>query len=360
MSDLSFEMKFVSTRSIDMKTQFVTLLLVLASSSIFSQAKYTPEKLGWKPYQINDKKLGTINYYVSSNKIEEKKPLLVYLDGSGNLPLYQIMERGVGGTIALNLKELSKTYHIVVLSKPGIPFIDTVKMESQYGGMTIPSYKPKTDEYDKRLSLEWRAEAASAVINKIDKELLLNKSKIAVIGISEGFAVGAKLAAINKKVTHAVLVVGHGLNQFFDFIIEARNEALIGKLTLEQAQNRIDSLYNDIRAIYADKGNTQKKWLGHTYLRWSSFCGSLPMDDILKANIPTYVIACANDSNSPVLSMDYLYLESIRQGRANIDYKVYPYDHFFNETVKDEKGEVTTTNHTLDVIGSTIKWISDR
>lgn len=343
-----------------MKTLIASLLLVFASINLFSQAKYTPEKLGWKSYQINDKKLGTINYYVSNNKIEETKPLLVYLDGSGNLPLYQIMERGVGGTVALNIKELSKTYHIVVLSKPGIPFIDSVKM-GDYGGMRIPTYKPKTDEYDKRLSLEWRAEAASAVINKIEKELPVNKSKIAVIGISEGFSVGAKLAAINKKVTHAALVVGHGLNQFFDFIIQARNEALVGKITLEQAQKRIDSLYNDFRAIYADKGNITKQWQGHTYLRWSSFCGSLPMDDILKANIPTHIIACANDLNTAVLSTDYLYLESIRQGRTNIDYKVYPYDHFFNETLTNEKGEVTgKTNHTLDVIGSAIKWINDK
>jgi hypothetical protein len=342
-----------------MKITF-SFLLALISLSVFSQNKYTPERLGWTPFQIKDKKLGTINYFVSSNEIKSKKPVLLYLDGSGNLPLYQIMQRGVGGTIALNVKELSKTYHIVVLSKPGIPFIDSVKMED-YNGVKIPSYKPKTDEYDKRLSLEWRAEAASAVINKIEKDLPINNSKIAVIGISEGFSVGAKLAAINKKVTHAALVVGHGLNQFFDFIIQARNEALTGKITLEQAQKRIDSLYTDFRAIYADKSSITKQWQGHTYLRWSSFCGSFPMDDVLKANIPTHVVACANDTNTAVLSTDYLYLESIRLGRTNIDYKVYPYDHFFNEPVKNEKGEVTgMTNHTLDVIGSAITWINNK
>jgi len=53
------------------------------------------------------------------------------------------------------------------------------------------------------------------------------------------------------------------------------------------------------------------------------------MENVLSVDIPVYIVAGSEDRNTTILSTDYLYLESIRRGKNNITYKVYPYDHLF-------------------------------
>ena len=59
---------------------------------------------------------------VYKNKISERKPLIVYLQGSTNLPLYFIKPDGrYSSGITLNLHSMSHDYHIVLISKPNTP-----------------------------------------------------------------------------------------------------------------------------------------------------------------------------------------------------------------------------------------------
>jgi hypothetical protein len=325
-------------------------------AGVYAQ-QYTPEQLGWKHFSIHHQETGTINYYVTLNTIKQEKPILLYLDGSGSYPLYQYTERGIGSSVPLDYQKLSNDYHIIVISKPGVPFIDSVQMDSVTG---YPLYDTP-EEYTRKLSLDWRVKAADMVLKDAQKNLPEDKSKIAVLGISEGFQVGAKLIATNKHITHAVLMVGNGLSQFYDFIIQNRLDAQTGLLDERQAQENIDSLYSVFRKIYADGKSTEKSWYGHTYLRWNSFVQNNPTDNILSTDIPVYIVACSNDRNTSVLGTDYLYLESIQQGKTNITYNVYPYDHMFNEVIRDDQGNVVSVNHRMkEVIDSALIWIKGK
>jgi len=76
----------------------------------------TPEKLGFKAYRIADRSLGEVNYYVCSKNIDQEKPLLLYLDGSGPYPLFQQSEKGMGSSFVIYYKNLSNEYHVLVIS----------------------------------------------------------------------------------------------------------------------------------------------------------------------------------------------------------------------------------------------------
>lgn len=336
------------------KLMFFCVFFSLISQITYGQ-EITPEKIGFKSFSIQDSSLGTVNYYVTANKIEEKKPVLLYLDGSGPYPLFQKTEQGIGSTVILDFKSLSNDYHIVLISKPGVPFFDVVERDSQTG---YPKYQEPI-EYKNKLSLDWRVNAAKLVLKQVINELKVNISKVALIGISEGFQVGTKLANEDKSITHLIIGIGNGLNQFYDFIIQNRIDEQSGVITSEQAQKNIDSLISIAKEIYAKPKETKKDWYGHTYLRWSSFTNNNPTDNILSLNIPVYIIAASKDRNSSVLGTDYLYLESIRNGKNNIVYKVYPYDHSLNEYVKDENGKIiTVNNHMQEIYNDALIWLN--
>ena len=346
---------FTKIKYRNMYKKFLLGLFILLSLVVNSQA-ITPEKLGFRHYQIASDSLGEINYYVSSNSIEKKKPVLLYLDGSGANPLFQYTERGIGSTVILDFKELSENYHVVLISKPGIPFIDSVKMNEETG---FPLYE-HPQEYKKKLSLEWRVYSAQLVLEQILKNIPVEKKKVAVLGISEGFQVGAKLTSITPNITHSLLFVGNGLNQFYDFIIQHRVDAQSGKISEEEAQKNVDFLLSAVKDIYANPTATDKEWYGHTYLRWASFTRNNPTENILSVNTPIYIAVASKDRNTTVLGTDYLYLESIRNHKKNITYNVYPYDHSFREITTDEKGNIiSVTNHMNRMIKEGIKWLDE-
>ena len=314
-----------------MKKILTILFFGILTANLFAQPK-TPDEYGLKQFCLKDKSLGEINFYVTKNGIEESKPLLILLDGSGHLPIYLLLKNDDGksqikGTIPFKYNELSKNYHVVLISKPGTPFLDSIQVNTyeQYS----ENYKP-SKEYTEKLSLEWRVNSSSKIIDYLSKEVEIKESEIIAIGYSEGGQLVPKLALENGKVTKIINIVGGGLNQFYDFITAERLNSQKGIITADQAQIKIDSLNLKFKDIYNNPNETNKFWLGHTYKRWASFCKDIPIENMQKLEIPILIIASGNDENSPISGLDYVNLEFIRKNKTNLTYKVYPNcDHWF-------------------------------
>ncbi len=64
--------------------------------------------------------------------------------------------------------------------------------------------------------------------------------QLIVVGVSEGFQVGAKLASIEPRISRVGLFVGNGLNQFYDFVIEERMKMERGEQSPSATQSQID------------------------------------------------------------------------------------------------------------------------
>lgn len=338
-----------------MKPLFLLLTLALSLHQCWGQNKARKE-FGLIHHSITDKKLGVINFYVSDTLHEQTKPLLLFLDGSGNNALFTYRPDTDGklqlySSIPFHYKSLSLTYHIVCISKPNVPLTDTL----------LSNEFPKENAiYDSMMSADWRVLSASKVLDYVLKNYSVDQTKIVAMGYSEGGQVAPRLSLAHKKITHCIAFVGGGLNQLFDQIIENRIAAQKGEMSQQEAQQRIDSLYLDFEKIYRKPRSTTDFWYGHTYLRWSSFCSTPTLSYLVKLSIPTYIAQGTDDQSTSILSSDYIRLEFLRLGKTNLTHKIYPdCDHMFNKVIKT--GETLRYDNILDtVINDALKWLGTK
>ncbi|WP_192579008.1 hypothetical protein [Fibrisoma limi] len=206
----------------------------------------------YKHFLINHSKLREVNYHILSKDSSIKKPVLLWLDGSGCIPLRTVVEdtkksRYTLSSIMIKADSLADFFHVVLISKPGIPFTDTVHVESlqtfDYGKFAETKYVDQQcgRSYNDRASLNWRAEAAALVLDDLHNKVNIDQKRIIVAGHSEGAPVAAKVATLSPHVTHVGCFSGPGLSQLYDFVIGPRKQVLTGELTAEQAQAKIDS-----------------------------------------------------------------------------------------------------------------------
>lgn len=334
------------------KAFYALILLFFFHKPSFGQHEKITDK--WNTVKLSDSILGEVDYHVYKNKINEHKPLIVYLQGSTNFPLYYVKPNGrYSSGITLNINEMSNDYHIILISKPNTPLVDSIEI--------APSGRrqyPMKEGYSEKYSLDWRANSADLVINDALKTLNIDTSKLIVWGHSEGSQVAPAVAVRNKSVTHVVSMMGNSLNHLYDFILMQRLSALKGEQSNEEAQLAIDSLYIEFEKIYNDPTSTSKEWFGETYYKWSSFTLNSPIENMLKLDIPILYVAGGEDQHS-IMNMDYAKLEFLRKGKDNLTYKVYPNcDHFFLETKTDESGKKEWIDHLDEVNKFTLDWVN--
>ncbi|MBX0293103.1 alpha/beta hydrolase [Hymenobacter sp. HSC-4F20] len=273
-------------------------------------------------------RLKSFTIHVTKSASKARRPLLVYLDGSGNFPLYYKTKSGrYNSSVPLDVRRYAKDYYVVVISKPGIPFQDSLRYSSSGRG-----YYPENDTFTHLYSLDWQAEAASATIDYVVKNFPIDTRKVIVIGYSEGSQVAPRVAVLNKKVTHVVCLVGNTLNHLYDFLLTARLQVERKQISPVEGQRIVDSLYAEYAKLYQSPKAVDQTWYGSTYLKWSSFSRTTPLENMLKLSIPILYIAGGRDNNQTIMSMDYAKLEFLRQGKTNLLYRVYPdCNHYFQE-----------------------------
>lgn len=341
--------------------RFVCLFFLLACCGI-SQAQPTlPADYGLKAFTINDKTLGNIHFYVSSKGIQTTKPLLLVLDGSGHYPMAVMVFLRKGSFVCnsfdTQLLTLADKFHVVLISKPDVPFCDTVRIDrdSASPADAVALLHPSAG-YRQRAGLDWRAQAASRVIDYVYGHLPVDRSRIIAYGYSEGAQVVPKLSVLNKKITHCASIAGSGLNQFYDFITDVRMKAAQGSISQQTAQQQVDSLFAQFAAIYAAPHATDREWEDHSYQRWASFCTDIPLNNLVQLKIPIFMAAGSNDPHSPIFGLEYVRLEFLRLGKKNLTFRVYPTDHSFNE-VKTVNGRDSVISHKAEMMQDLMNWI---
>ena len=109
-------------------TVLVSLWLV---QNLFAQGTL-PSDWGLRAYQIIDKKLGQIDFYVTEKGIDQEKPLVFMVSGSRGLPVMLVVQTGdkskqIGTMPPDQIKYYSEKFHVVLIGKAGTPFCDTLR-----------------------------------------------------------------------------------------------------------------------------------------------------------------------------------------------------------------------------------------
>lgn len=268
-----------------------------------------------------------IIYYSYTKGEKKKENLIIYLQGSDPSPQFSYSIRGseIKRFCWLHgeFKDIPENYLFVVIEKIG------------FGDLINEDSIPKPRIYQEKNSLDHRVFRVSSVINKLSSETTFKK--IIVYGHSEGAPVGAKLATVNKKVTHLGFWAGNALPDFYDFALESRKEYYKGNITVEDSQKQIDELISSFKnEIATDSLNTEGN--GYTKKRWWSY-SEPPINHLLQLEIPVFVQVATNDESAPIESTYLIPLEFTRLGKTNLTYKVcVGCDHGFNS--KDDDGNV--------------------
>lgn len=344
---------------ITMKTIFVLLSLFLIEN-IFAQG-VTPEDWGLKKFNFKDAQLGNIDFYVTEKGIDTDKPIIFVVSGCNGLPTMLVVRSGeksikLGTVPPDQIKDFSDQFHVAFIGKAGTPFCDTVMVEEIDPMKNLEEYRPSA-EYIQKCGMEWEVQASILVIDSLCNMLPNPEKKVIAVGFSEGGILVTKLASECKKITHLVSIVSTGLNQFYSSIINRRMDEVTGNLTHKEAQAEVDSLFAVYKKIYDDPDNTEKWYYGHPYRRWGSFCNYIPLEYLVKLEIPIYYLNGSIDRNSPILQADYIMLEFLRLGKTNLTYTVLPgVEHSLYEVVVED-GEEKAISRRKEAFKMIHDWI---
>ncbi|ALW85678.1 hypothetical protein AUC43_11615 [Hymenobacter sedentarius] len=312
-------------------------LLGLAAPGVAqpSKAPRIPEEFGYRHLVVMFGR-DSVDVLVLSKPGEEmqKKPLLLWVQGSLPTPLVLYDKRGAFPVFPFHPKAVQKTCHLAIVGKPGIPLTADVEGRNpnrMFGETTPPPY------YCARNYLGYFVRRDVAVLRYFKKQPWVDKAHVVAAGHSQGSTVVAHLAAVPSLVSHAVYLSGNPLGQLMSMLSESRqaDDSVAAAATFQRWQTVVAN------PTVADcVGDDPRNTFGF---------GATPLPVLLRAKVPVFVGYGTRDRG--VAGDDYLHLETIRLHKTNFTFRDYPgrehnffgfkngqinYDDFYWDNVGDD------------------------
>lgn len=255
--------------------------------------------------------------------LAERKPLLVYLEGSGAQSQFIVTDDGkVAYTIfGLIAQHVGPKFHVATLEKRGVKFGEHAKYGTAEGASA---------EYNKYATYDGRVSEVRLLLDTLLAQPMIDASKVVLVGHSEGADVAAAVASADPRVTHVAFLSGGGPTQLFDLLVLQRHQLAKQGKSPEEIEQQIEGLEAEYRKVLADPDSETKFFAGHAYKRWSSFVQHPPVESLLATRAKLFLAQGTEDQAVPIESFDYLVVELMRHGRENATVRRYPgCDHSF-------------------------------
>ena len=300
------------------KYNFMLLLLTFHLCS-FEQTIRT-EKIPRQPFVKYVKKYGhrdSATFYLSETSVKTSLPLVIFIQGSGNTSLYAEDK----GRITPQFGHMTwydvcnNRYRVLVIEKPGVNYLQQ---------------DIENPKFDKEFSLENWSNLIIETITYILKTESIDKSKIMIAGHSEGGVVAATVAnKLNGIITHVTILAGEGPTQLYSLYRFAEEGVFFNKGGFS-SQQRIDSLENSWKKIQNEPLETNKKFWGFTYLRWSSFLKTSVLEQLTGFTGRIMIMQCTNDKNVSPESAKILYSSLLSKTKDVVLQMIAGADHSFH------------------------------
>jgi len=285
-----------------------------------------------------------IDLYVSEEPEDGAPlPLVVYVHGSGCQSHFVEVDGRVQGrnghsTIADVVRGRAR---LVIVEKPGVQMLDD-PIDPGGAAHASPTFRLEH-------TLERWSEAVHAALEAARKLPGVLPGRVLVAGHSEGGIVAARVAAMDRSVTHVAVLAGGGPTQLFDLIALARRGALLQNVSAVP-QERIDYALNQWRDIQADPQSPDRLFLGHPFRRWSSFLSSSTLEQLLESDARIYAAQGTEDQAVAWESFEMLRAELLAHGRRAEFDVVEGADHSFGvRTIPPSDGW-------KDLFGRIVTW----
>lgn len=334
-----------------MKPYFIILSILCYSVFALGQNAQVIENKATL-FSIEEKK-DTIDFIVVDTVLNQKKPVLLWCQGSLPIPLFcEIEGYGyyfIGGGISnFDLNKIVQHYHLVVISMPKTPVLapkENLNQSFQY----IPNpNKPKEFlmEYIEADYLDNYVNRADKVLKFLKKQTWVDKSQVIVAGHSQGTKIATKIARNNKKVSHLGLFAANPFGRIDQYIRQARLDAQLGKITWEEADSIMNAQYDFFEQVQTDESQAHHK-------AWKTF-NETYYDDWLELDIPIYLAYGTEDRVADLCDLIPIFF--MKKGKTNLTLKRYlGLEHNFFELSKN--GRVNHEKaHWKEVMNTFIDW----
>lgn len=339
------------------------LLLLLVTLPLAARADHeaaVARQLGFRLVRLAHRG-ETVSFLVAgdSSALQQRKPVLLFCQGSETSPLITVDEKGpffIGWSF--DFKAYQSRYHVVVIGKPGVPVVAPVAAldPASYSYLdpatrAMPAFLQACD------TREYYADTAEAVLRYLRRQSWTDPRQTVVMGGSQGYHVAARLARLDRHVTHAVLFSSNPYSRLHQYVSDARAEQYRGHLTPEQAQGRIDTLYTQYRALMAGTQAAAEPAFGAHWRNWVSFTKHAAVDELLQLRIPVLVAYGTADVGSAL--NDLLPFEFMRCGKTNLTLRPYPgLTHQFLQPLPDKNGQPQRPEYKgNDVLRDVMQWL---
>ncbi len=329
------------------------LLLFLISNFTFAQKGNIINNESTS-FQLKNKK-DNIDFIVFDTKLEIKKPIFLWCQGSLPYPLYIKPKDGIwligGGITNFDIQNIIRNYHLVIISMPKTPLVadeNQINESFWYVGNSENKNVP-TEEFLKADYLENYTQRAIKVLKFLRKQPWVDNSKLIVAGHSQGSKVATKIAKNYKPVTKLGLLGANPFGRIDQYIRHYRKQAENNEISWEDAEKEIEKEYQTMR----DANDSEKLKTSPNLIAWKSFSEPL-IDDWLKIPKPIYLAYGTNDITSDLCDLVPLYF--IRKQNNYLTYKRYlNLEHNFFEVSENGKTNYDKP-HWKEVMNSFVEW----
>lgn len=300
---------------------------------------------GFTSYRI-DTKADSISFYTYQKPNTLPNSVYIVLPGSNAEHIYTYHKEKDGGywfssLTSFDFSYLPDNYLLVIVAKPGFGFC----------GAADPDHIP--EKYWAFTSLGDRVFRANRVIQYVEKHLVKKPEKLVVFGYSEGFYVGAKLATLNKHITHLGIGGGGGYIDFYDFILSNQKAVLKNEAEQDTVLKENNEIISAFKRIMANP-DAREFTYGYSNKRWASF-SEPPIQSLVKLKIPIFQVHGANDDMTPLESAYIVPLEFARLQKNNLTFRVYANsNHSLIENTKDGQ----EINHMASMMKDFFDWVT--
>ena len=279
--------------------------------------KYKPEDYGYRFLKTLYKK-DTVDVVVVSKKGEElkKKPIILIERGSLPTALVTLTDTAFYPIMPFNDRIFTTHYHLVYVSKPGVPAKVHYSKLTRNGVYNDPKTGLFPTYYNERNNIDYYANRDAQVLKFLKKQPWVDTKKMVAAGHSEGGTIVAKLATISKDITHVISSSANPFGQMATIIHSGRPYDDSTKSYTNEAFDFWEKLVNKSPDLPIPPGSTleqQYKYLLST--NQPSF------DNFQKIKVPVLVTYGTRDNCAPY--NDYMRIAMIRDKKKNFTFKDY-------------------------------------
>lgn len=241
------------------------------------------------------------NYYIRQS--ETKKPLLVYIQGSGcEPPFIKVSDSDHASTVfSLITSANDSRFVTMIIEKPHSP-----KWVTESRGLATNCPNEFNESYDFQF---WR----ESLLIALDHAMGLSwvDEKVFLIGLSEGAVMASAIASSRGDEIDGLALFGAtGHSQAFDFFLK---EYIAHSSDVNELEKSLKSMEKEIRTVVDPTTSEQEFAWGHTVKRWRSFFEVSIIELLQHTDVPVLLISGMEDRQVPIVSSELLYASLLVQ-----------------------------------------------